>query len=96
MPVPNPSHRKNEKKEAIKLQQQKRKTLKIIIISIIWLWTNAFSSMASDENNVDPNTIEPLENQYFEMRATEIKEVEGQNKQVVFELWGHDIEFKRI
>ena len=49
--------------------------------------------MASEE---DVNTIEPSENQYFELRATQIKQVAGQNKQVIFELWGNDIEFKRI
>lgn len=64
-----------------------------MMIMMIWLWTTAMSSMASETNG---DTILPTENQYFEMRATEIKEVEGKNRQVTFELWGYDIEFKRI
>lgn len=40
--------------------------------------------------------IEPAETQYLEMRATNINEIEGQGKQVIFELWGHEIDFKRI
>ena len=42
----------------------------------------------------DSTTIEPTTNQYIELRATKIKDVEGNGKQVIFELWGHDIKFK--
>ena len=35
---------------------------------------------------VEASTIEP----------TDITEVEGKNKQVIMELWGHEIDFKRI
>ena len=41
-------------------------------------------------------TIEPDENQYFELKATELKELENQSKQVIMELWGYNINFKRI
>lgn len=41
-------------------------------------------------------TIEPDENQYFELKATELKELEDQSKQVIMELWGYNINFKRI
>ena len=41
-------------------------------------------------------TIEPDENQYFELKATELKELEDQRKQVIMELWGYNINFKRI
>ena len=44
----------------------------------------------------DTTCITPEDNQYLELRATEVKEVEGQNKQVIMELWGNNIEFKRI
>ncbi len=40
--------------------------------------------------------IEPNKNQYFKMRATDINEIKGQGKQVIMELWGYDIDFKRI
>ena len=32
----------------------------------------------------------------LEFRAVEVKEVPGQNKQVIMELWGNDISFQRI
>lgn len=38
--------------------------------------------------------IEPGSNQYFELVAREIKDVSGENKQVLMELWGYDIDFK--
>lgn len=40
--------------------------------------------------------IEPADNQYFELKATTITDVAGQNKQVIMELWGYEIDFKRI
>ncbi len=43
-----------------------------------------------------PETIEKFETQYFELRATEIKNIDGKNRQVIMELYGKDIEFKRI
>lgn len=92
-----------KKKEAIILQQQKQKQNKtfkianIVIIMMIWLWTTAISSVASESDaNTNTDILTPTENQFFEMRATEIKEIEGKNRQVIFELWGYDIEFKRV
>lgn len=37
---------------------------------------------------------EPTENQFLELRAISVTEVEGQNKQVLMELWGNNVEFK--
>lgn len=45
---------------------------------------------------VEASTIEPTDDQYLELKATNINEVEGKNKQVIMELWGHEIDFKRI
>ena len=45
---------------------------------------------------VEASTIEPTYDQYLELKATNITEVEGKNKQVIMELWGHEIDFKRI
>ena len=79
------------------MQSKQTKAAKIIatVVIICTIIVNVISTivMASEE---DKTTIEPSENQYFELRATQIKEVIGQNKQVTFELWGNDIEFKRI
>lgn len=40
--------------------------------------------------------IEPTDEQYLELRKVEVKEVTGQNKQVIMELWGNNVELKRI
>ena len=45
---------------------------------------------------VEASTIEPTDDQYLELKATNITEVEGKNKQVIMELWGHEIDFKLI
>ena len=45
---------------------------------------------------VEASTIEPTDDQYLELKATNITEVEGKNKQVIMELWGHEIDFKRM
>ena len=82
---------------------KKKKTLNIasiVIVLMVWLCTIVFSSFSSfsmaSETDDNANTITPTENQYLEMRATEIKEVEGKNRQVTFELWGYDVEFKGV
>lgn len=74
-----------------------KKILTVIIASIIILQSNTNLVMASDiVDEVDENYVKANENQYLELRAVEVKEVTGQNKQVIMELWGHDIDFKRI
>lgn len=46
---------------------------------------------------VEASTIvEPMPNQYFELRATDTIEREDGTKQMVMELWGHNLDFKRI
>lgn len=47
--------------------------------------------MASETDNT---CLTPTDNQYFELRAVQVNQVEGQNKQVIMELWGNNIEFK--
>ncbi len=63
----------------------------ITCITIIFICTTVI--MASGSNS---NILTPTEDQYFELRAVEIKEVAGQNKQVIMEFWGNNVEFKRI
>lgn len=67
-----------------------RKKLLIFVCSTILLLVTLVPSFAASAN-----IIIPEENQYFELRAVEVKDVEG-NKQVIMELWGHEIDFKRI
>lgn len=38
--------------------------------------------------------VEPTENQFFELKAVKVTNIEGKDKQVIFELWAHEIEFK--
>ena len=59
---------------------------------MILILTSASIIMASN----DTTYVTPEDNQYFELRATEVKDVDGQNQQVIMELWGNNIEFKRI
>lgn len=65
------------------------KNLIIIATIIVLIFLNCAIVGAS-------TIIEPNENQYLELKATSITEVEGQNKQVIMELWGYEIDFKRF
>lgn len=67
--------------------------IKTVIACVIMLFICTTIIMASGS---DSKILTPTEDQYFELRAVEIKEIEGQNKQVIMELWGNNIEFKRI
>lgn len=68
-----------------------RKTGFIIFAIIIILFSSLSNVMASDDN-----CVVPTDEQYMELRAVEVKEIEGKNKQVIMELWGNNVEFKRI
>ncbi len=69
------------------------KTLKIVIACITIICVSATIIMASE---ADKDCIVPPENSYFELRAVKVTDVEGKNKQLMMELWGNNIEFKRI
>ncbi len=68
---------------------------KIVAISTLFIILILISSSIIMASN-DTTCVTPESNQYFELRATEVKSVDGQNQQVVMELWGNNIEFKRI
>ena len=38
--------------------------------------------------------VEPTEDQFFELRAVKVTNIDGKDKQVIFELWAHEIEFR--
>ena len=87
----------NERKGGHMRKQHWKNTKKILITGITttaMLFSNSNLAMASDITY--EQCILPEENQYLELRAVEVKEVEGQNKQVMMELWGNNLEFKRI
>ena len=72
------------------MERINKRITKIICMCMILIFVASSITMASTTSRVDPT-----DNQYFELTAVEIKTVEGQNKQVIMELWGYDIEFKR-
>lgn len=40
--------------------------------------------------------VEPTKDQFFELRAVKVTNIDGKDKQVIFELWAHEIEFKGL
>lgn len=76
-----------------KNKMAKKKLITIIIACITIILFSTSIIMAFETDNT---CLVPSDNQYFELRAVEVKKVEGQNKQVIMELWGNNIEFKRI
>ncbi len=65
-------------------------------IIIIWIILLIFSMFGIIVEASSTTTIEPTENQYFELRAAKINDTGENGKQVIMELWGHDIDFKRV
>lgn len=67
------------------------------IISVVSSIINVTTAAETDGTTTFcENCIAPSNNQYLELKATEIVEVEGNGKQLIMELWGHNIKFKRI
>ena len=64
----------------------------IVVISIVALFTGLFPMSAYADSTATIRT--PEENQYLELRAVSVTSVAGQNKQVIMELWGHNLTFK--
>ena len=62
----------------------------VLLVLIIIININVF--VMASEVTVKTSS----ENQFLELRAVEVKDVEGQNKQVTMELWTNSIEFERI
>lgn len=80
-----------------KVQRNKTKhfeQLKKVLIISIALILMSFTAIMAAENDAD--CVIPTDEQYLELRAVSVKEVAGQNKQVIMELWGNNVEFKRI
>lgn len=71
----------------------KKKLMSIIIACITIILVSTTIIMASEAYGT---CLEPSDNQYFELRAVQVKNIEGQNKQIIMELWGNNVEFKRI
>ena len=74
-----------------KPETSKRKInlIALIVITVMFLTMSIITLQASTE-------VQPEDNQYLEMRATTITDIDGQGKQLIMELWGHEIDFKRF
>ena len=77
------------------LSYMKKILIGMIILIVVSTIINVVMA-AEDDDEIIGSSITPEENQYLELRAVEIKEVSGQNKQVIMELWGNNVDFKRI
>lgn len=69
--------------------QKVSKKMIAIIINLIILCI-CFCNVSIAESKL----VEPTENQFFELRAVKVTNIEGKDKQVIFELWAHEIEFR--
>lgn len=69
--------------------------IKLLMIGMIFILLSSTIILAV-ETTGDSNCLTPTENQYLELRAVSVNDVVDQNKQVMMELWGHNIEFKRV
>lgn len=84
------------------MQRNKRQKLKIafiIVIYIVSLLANTIKVFGAELKNgeyLPTEPVTPSAEQYLELRVAEVKEVDGQNKQVIMELWGNNVMFKRI
>lgn len=74
--------------QKLKLKQKINLIIMLIIYLVSVIGYRTFS-LASTE-------IEPEESQYLELKATTINKLEDGTQQVIMELWGHEIDFKRI
>lgn len=66
-----------------------KKTLKMLIVAIGFL-----IFIIINTNTVQATTLQPNDSQCIEMRAVEVKQVQDNEKQLIFELWSNDIDFK--
>lgn len=84
--------RKEPKLESNQVKKRKRRIVIAVLICIFLLLGNVATILAA--NDVD--LLTPTDDQYLELKAVQAKDVIGQNKQVILQLWGHNLEFRRI
>lgn len=75
--------------KALNKKTLRMKLLKMLIVAIVFL-----ISIIIKTNIVQATTLNPSNSQNIEMRAVEIKETNNNDKQLIFELWANDIDFK--
>ena len=73
------------------MEYQIRKIKKFIVVVLICINLIFSCNFVFAANTVE---VEPTEDQFLELRAVSVTQVSGQNKQVIMELWGNNVEFK--
>ena len=77
--------------ESNQVKKRKRRIIVAVLICISLLLGNVATILAAEDG-----LLIPTDDQYLELKAVQAKEVTGQNKQVIMQLWGHNLEFRRI
>lgn len=80
----------NKVKEMLKTRKKHKAMLLIIILTMMILIVGISIYSHADTTKI----LTPNENQYLELKATSILEKEDGKKQLIMELWGHNLEFK--
>lgn len=73
---------------------RKRKKHKAMLLAIILMMMIPIVGISIYSHADTTKILTPNENQYLELKATSIIEKEDGNKQLIMELWGHNLEFK--
>lgn len=73
---------------------RKRKKHKAMLLAIILTIMIPIVGISIYSHADTTKILTPNENQYLELKATSILEKEDGKKQLIMELWGHNLEFK--
>lgn len=73
---------------------RKRKKHKAMLLAIILTMMIPIVGISIYSHADTTKILTPNENQYLELKATSILEKEDGKKQLIMELWGHNLEFK--
>ena len=73
---------------------RKRKKHKAMLLAIILTMMILIVGISIYSHADTTKILTPNENQYLELKATSILEKENGEKQLIMELWGHNLEFK--
>lgn len=74
----------------------KEKSKVLISMLIIMILLVSYMKPIFGQESDDRNVLTPTDKQFLEMRATEIKEMPDGTKQLIIELRGHEMVFKRL
>ena len=71
--------------ESNQVKKRKRRIVVAVLICIFLLLGNVATILAAN----DENLLVPTDDQYLELKAVQVKDV-------IMQLWGHNLEFRRI